>query len=45
MRVREDKEEHTLREAINNSKMLKKVKKQFRCSRVPQGKSFEKLNV
>lgn len=40
-RVMEDKEERISRDAINNSKKLKKVKKQFRCSRVPQGKSFE----
>lgn len=41
----EDKEEHISREAINNSKKLKKVKKQLRCSRVPQQKNCEEWSV
>jgi len=41
----ENKEEYISREAINNSKKLQKVEKQFRCSRLPQGKSFEEWSV
>lgn len=41
----EDKEKHASRQAISKSKMVKKVKKQFRCLRVLQEKSFEELNV
>lgn len=44
-KVMEDKEEHISREAINNSKKLKRLKNQFRCSIVPQRKSFEEWSV
>lgn len=37
MRMMEDREAiNNIKRGVNNNKMLKKVKKQFRCSRVPQ---------